>query len=381
MLYTRTIEKRIRNNFFKEQIIVIYGPRQVGKTTMVKKFFDEYTGKKQFFRADIPSERDIFKEAEPSRIMRMLDGAMLVIIDEAQLIENIGVVLKVMFDTHPEIQFVVTGSSSFDLANKIREPLTGRALEYMLYPLSYDEVLETKGGLFMEQNFENTMMFGWYPKVFSLSNSEAKEHLEILQNNTLYKDILMLENIKKPAILEKLIIYLANNIGTVVRIGSVARTISTTDKTVERYVQILEKMFVIIKVFSYSRNPNNEIKGGYKIYFTDVGLRNSIIKNHNQSSVRLDKGALFENLFIMERIKFLHNNGVSKNMYFWQNYQQVEVDYIEESDGVFDVFECKFSERSSKSVVLFKKEYLDQVKNSFVVTKENYKDFVSGEIL
>lgn len=375
-IYERTIEKRIRNSFFKEQIIVIYGPRQVGKTTMVKKFFDEFEGLKKFFRADIPSEKDVFKEAEPSKILRMLDGATLVIIDEAQLIENIGVVLKVMFDTHPEIQFVVTGSSSFDLANKIREPLTGRALEYMLYPLSYQEVQEKKGSVFMEQNFENTMMFGWYPKVFGLSNTEARQHLEILQNNTLYKDILMLENIKKPAVLEKLVIYLANNIGTVVRIGSIARAISTTDKTVERYIQILEKMFVIVKIFSYSRNPNNEIKNGYKIYFTDVGLRNSIIKNHNQSDVRLDKGALFENLFIMERIKFLHNNAVSKNMYFWQNYQQVEVDYIEESEGTFEAFECKFVDRSTKSLFLFEKEYQGQVQKSFVVTRENYKDFI-----
>ncbi len=375
-IYERTIEKRIKDSFFKEQIIVIYGPRQVGKTTMVKKFFDEFEGSKKFFRADIPSEKDVFKEAEPSKILRLLDGATLVIIDEAQLIENIGVVLKVMFDTHPEIQFVVTGSSSFDLANKIREPLTGRALEYMLYPLSYQEVQKNKGSVFMEQNFENTMMFGWYPKVFGLSNAEARQHLEILQNNTLYKDILMLENIKKPAVLEKLIVYLANNIGTVVRIGSIARAISTTDKTVERYIQILEKMFVIVKIFSYSRNPNNEIKNGYKIYLTDVGLRNSIIKNHNQSEVRYDKGALFENLFIMERIKFLHNNAVSKNMYFWQNYQQVEVDYIEESDGTFEAFECKFVDRSTKSLFLFENEYAEQVKKSYVVTRENYKDFI-----
>jgi uncharacterized protein len=377
MLYTRAIENRIKSNFFKDQIIVIYGPRQVGKTTMVRKFFDEYTGKKKFFRADIPSERDIFKEAEPSKVVPMLDGATLVIIDEAQLIENIGVVLKVMFDTHPEIQFVVTGSSSFDLANKIREPLTGRALEYMLYPLSYAEVLESKGSVFMEQNFENTIMFGWYPKVFNMTHDAAREHLEILQNNTLYKDILQLENIKKPIVLEKLIVYLANNIGTVVRIGSIARSIDTADKTVDRYIQILEKMFVIIKVFSYSRNPNNELKGGYKIYFTDIGLRNSIIKNHNESSVRLDKGALFENLFIMERIKFLHNQGVSKNIYFWQNYQQVEVDYIEESGGFFEAFECKFADRSSKSLALFKKEYENVIKDVHIVSRDNYKGFVS----
>lgn len=376
MIYTRIIEKRIKQNLFKNQIIVIYGPRQVGKTTMVKQFFDEYTGPKKFFRADIPSERDIFKEPEPSRIIPMLDGAKLVIIDEAQLIENIGVVLKVLFDTNPEIQFIVTGSSSFDLANKIREPLTGRALEYMLYPLSYAEVLKSKGNLFMEQNFEKTMTFGWYPKVFNMNQGEAREHLEILQNNTLYKDILQLESIKKPIVLEKLIIYLANNIGTVVRVGSIARDIDTTDKTVDRYIQILEKMFVIVKIFSYSRNPNNELSGGYKIYFTDIGLRNSIIKNHNSLSLRLDKGALFENFFIIERIKFLHNQGVSKNMYFWQNYKQIEVDYLEFSDGVFELFECKFLDRPSRSLNLFKKEYGDLVKDAHIINKDNYKMFI-----
>lgn len=379
MLYTRILEKTIKDNLFKKQIIILYGSRQVGKTTLIQKIFDEYAGKKIFFRADIPSERDVFKESEPTKILRSLNNATLVIIDEAQLIKNIGSTLKVMYDTHPEIQFIVTGSSSFDLANKIREPLTGRALEYMLYPLSYEEIYSTEGRLFMNQHFDQFMKFGFYPKVVSLGNNDAREYLDILQNNTFYKDIYSLENIRKPAILENLIVYLANNIGTIVRIGSIAREIKTTDQTVERYIQILEKMFVIMKISSFSRNPNNEIKGGYKIYFTDIGLRNSIIKNYNDSSIRLDKGALFENFFIIERIKFLNNHRLFKNKYFWQNYQQIEIDYLEESNGMIDCFECKWGDRRSGSIKVFKQEYEKEIQNIYTVHTENYTDFLMYE--
>jgi hypothetical protein len=283
-----------------------------------------------------------------------------------------------MFDTHPEIQFFVTGSSSFDLANKIREPLTGRALEYMLYPLSYEEIQLHDGKLAMDQKEQERMLLGWYPKIVSSSQHDAREYLEILQNNTFYKDIFTLEHIKKPVILEKLIIFLANNIGTVVRIGSIAREIQTTEVTVTRYIDILEKMFIVKKLPAYSRNPNNEIKGGYKIYFTDIGLRNSIIKNHNTLELRTDAGALFENYVIMERIKYLNNHRIFVNNYFWQNYKQGEVDYIEEYLGYLYAYEYKLSHRASRAMKLFYAEYKDVIKNSEVITLENYTSFITS---
>lgn len=378
MLYQRIIENRITSNLFKGSIIVLYGPRQVGKTTLTKKIFNAYSGKKIFFRGDIPSERSIFKEPEPTKIIPYLQGATLVVIDEAQLIENIGVLLKVMYDTHPEIQFFVTGSSSFDLANKIREPLTGRALEYMLYPLSYEELHAVDGKLSMEQHFEARMNYGWYPKIVTADPVIRSEYLELLQNNTVYKDIFALENIKKPEILERLVIYLAHTIGSVVKIGSIARELKTTETTVRRYIQLLEKMFVIIKIPAYSGNPLNEIKNGYKIYFTDIGFRNSVIHNHTDFSIRNDKGAVFENYFIIERIKFLNNHNISVNTYFWQNYQQVEIDYIEEVNGTFSLYECKYSERKTNAFNLFKKDY-SSVSFSTIITPQNYDQYILPE--
>jgi predicted AAA+ superfamily ATPase len=376
MLYTRIIEKDIKEHLFKNQVLVIYGLRQVGKTTLVKKIFDHFDGEKIFFRGDIPSERDIFREPEPSKIIRSIGNATLVIIDEAQMIENIGSMLKVMIDVYPHIQFIVTGSSSFDLANKIREPLTGRAREYMLYPLSYEEVVSVHGLVYMNQQESFFMRYGWYPRISLLSIPEAQDQLSLLQNNTLYKDIFILDNIRKPLVLEQLIVFLANNIGTVVKIGNIAREIKTTEKTVERYISILEKMFVIIKITSFSRNPNNELKNGFKIYFTDIGFRNSIIKNHSEMTIRNDRGALFENYVIIERIKYMDNHRIFVNRHFWQNYKQVEIDYIEESNGVLDVFECKYTERKTKSIPIFQEIYHNEINSITIITQDNYGDFL-----
>jgi predicted AAA+ superfamily ATPase len=222
------------------------------------------------------------------------------------------------------------------------------------------------------------MIFGWYPKIVLSSQADAREYLEILQNNTFYKDIFTLEHIKKPVTLEKLIVFLANNIGTVVRIGSIAREIQTTEVTVTRYIDILEKMFIIKKLPAYSRNPNNEIKGGYKIYFTDIGLRNSIIKNHNTLDIRTDAGAVFENYVIMERIKYLNNHRIFVNNYFWQNYKQGEVDYLEEYLGYLYAYEYKLSHRKSRAMKLFHAEYKDVIKNTEVITLENYSSFITS---
>jgi predicted AAA+ superfamily ATPase len=376
MLYKRILEDTIKSNLFKNQIIVLYGPRQVGKTTLVRKIFDEFPGKKVFYQGDIPSERRIFEEPEPSRIKYEIGEAKLVIIDEAQLITNIGVTLKVIYDRLPDVQIIVTGSSSFDLANKIREPLTGRALEYMLYPLSYEEVRNMRGNVFMYQQFDKLMNYGWYPRVLELDNESSKQQLGLLQNNTLYKDIFALEDIKKPKILQDLVNFLAINIGSVVRIGSIAREIRTTEKTVERYIDILEKMFVIVKLPTFSRNANNELRNGYKIYFTDVGFRNSIINKFGDVELRMDKGLLFENFFILERIKFLNNHQKFKKKYFWQNYKQQEVDYIEEDNGRLAVFESKFETRKSKAINIFQDEYTGLVDSINIIHRDNYNLFL-----
>lgn len=372
-MYTRTIKNNIKNSLFKEKVVILYGPRQVGKTTLVKEILDEFQEEKLYISCDIPSRRSLVSKPEPSILKQNFGKAKLVVIDEAQLVENIGVVLKVFVDTYKDVQIIATGSSSFELANKVREPLTGRAYEFMLYPLSFEEITQTTHFAKTDQE-DFRMRYGWYPGM-PVNLHEATDYLEILQQNTLYKDILTLENIKKPAVLQELAIQLALRIGSVVSYQSLAREIGTTTKTVERYIDLLEKMFVITRIFAYSRNIGNERKKGCKVYFIDVGLRNSIIKDHKELKLRNDAGALFENYFIMERIKHTANHKVYTNKYFWQNYRQEEVDFIEEKEGGLAAFECKIHSNKSKALQLFKNEYPQA--ETEVVNQENYSIFIN----
>lgn len=373
-MYTRKLEKLIKDRFFKQNIIILYGPRQVGKTTLVKKMFDQYDGKKAYFQCDIVSDRNLFEIPEPRDIKKAIGDITLLIIDEAQLVENIGTTLKVLFDTYPDLQIIATGSASFDLANKIREPLTGRAYEFIMYPLSVEEIISEKGIIFFKQNESHYLRFGFYPKIIEESDMESIQQLSFLQNNTLYKDIFTLESIKKPKVLEKLITLLAFNIGSSLNINNIGREIGTADKTVERYLDLLEKMFVIVRLYGFSRNLSNEIKKGFKVYFTDIGMRNSIINNFNTLDKRNDKGALFENYFIIERLKYLSNNRIIVNRYFWKNYNQIEIDLIEERSGELQAIEVKYNEDKSRSFKFFEKEYENVT--SKVVNKNNYLDFV-----
>lgn len=373
-MYKRIIEKSIVEHLFKGKIIILYGPRQVGKTTLVKKILEEYQGPKKYIQCDIPSQRYSIEKPEPEEMKKFFGDAKLIVLDEAQLVLNIGTVLKTFVDTYPEIQIIATGSSSFDLANQIKEPLTGRTFEYLLYPLSFEEIKNTKDLFYFKGHEESIMRYGWYPGIIDLPESEATEQLAILQNNNLYKDIYALENIKKPAVLEGIINFLAFSIGSTLTINSIAREIQTSAKTVERYIDLLEKMFVIVRLYGFSRNLHNEIRKGFKVYFVDVGLRNSIIQNHNPIKKRNDIGGLFENFFVMERIKYLVNNKQHANKYFWKTYNDIEVDYVEESAGKLKAFECKYTERPSKSLKLFKETYKES--DTHIVHKENYINYL-----
>lgn len=373
-MYKRIIEKSIKEHLFKGKIIILYGPRQVGKTTLVKKILEEFDGEKKYLQCDIPSQRAPISKAEPEEIKKFLGNAKLVVLDEAQLITNIGTVLKTFVDTFPEIQIIATGSSSFDLANKIKEPLTGRTFEYLLYPLSYEEVKNTKDLFYFKAHEEYIMRYGWYPGIINLPEKEAKDALGLLQTNNFYKDIYTLENIKKPVVLEGIINFLAFSIGSTVTINSIANELQTSAKTVERYIDLLEKMFVIVRLNGFSRNLHNEIKKGFKVYFIDIGLRNSIINNHNMLNKRNDIGGLFENFFIIERMKYLENHKIHTNSYFWKTYNNIEVDYIEDKEGKLSAFECKYSDNKSKSLFLFKNTYTES--DIKVINKENYTEYL-----
>ena len=373
-MYKRSIEDDIKKHFFQKKVIVLYGPRQVGKTTLVKKLYDEYDGEKVFFQCDIPSVRESLFVKSPEELKSYFRSAKLVILDEAQTVHEIGLMLKIFIDTYPDVQIIATGSSSFDLANKIREPLTGRAIEYMLYPLSVEEIVVSDNLLMYKRKESLYFRYGLYPGILDLSETEAENRLGTLQNNTFYKDIFTLDNIRKPKVLQDLIFFLAFNVGSVITSNNLANELRTTSKTIDRYIDILEKMFVIVRLYGYSNNKSNEIKKGYKIYFIDVGMRNSIIKSFNKIEERLDTGAIFENYFIIERIKYIKYKNINSNLYFWQGDRGLEVDLIEERNGRLYAFECKYKDRNSKGLKVFSSNYDNSEAN--IVTKDNYLDFV-----
>ena len=373
-MYTRILKNSIKDRLFKGKIIILYGLRQVGKTTLIKEIVRESNVKSLYLSCDIPSQRSLFNIPEPSILKKNIGDIDLLVLDEAQEIENIGLILKVFYDIYPNIQIIATGSSSFDLSNKIKEPLTGRAVEFMMYPLSIAEIMSQDK--LSKINEEFYMKYGLYPGL-PQSNNDAEQYLQLLQNNTLYKDMLIIDNIKKPKVLEDLLIQLADRIGSVLSIQSIANEIKTTHKTVERYIDILEKMFVIVRLYAFSKNPNNERKKGYKVYFTDIGIRNSIIKNHNDLQYRNDVGQIFENYWVMERVKYLSYNNIYCNKYYWQDYKQTEVDYIEERNDSLNIYECKWKNRNSKGIKIFEDYYKNENVTSHIIDRENYINYIT----
>lgn len=304
----------------------------------------------------------------------MMSGRTTIIIDEAQNILNIGLQLKRIKDSMPEIQIVATGSSSFDLANKINEPMTGRKLEMRMFPLSYGELVSHFGAFEEQRALEKRLLFGSYPEVVCTPGME-RELLANLTSSYLYKDILTWEHIKKSERLTKLLQALALQIGSQVSYTEIGNLCGLDNKTVERYISLLEQAFIIFRLPSFARNLRNELKFSKKIYFYDLGIRNSLIGNFSPLDIRTDAGALWENYLVSERIKACHYTGFYGKHYFWRNQQQAEIDLIEEIDGRLNAYEFKW--KSGKKVNVpanFAKNYPDAHFN--VITPENYGDFI-----
>jgi hypothetical protein len=299
-------------------------------------------------------------------------------LDEAQNIQNTGKILKIIVDTFPDIQIIATGSSSFDLAQKTSEPLTGRTFTYLLYPVSVREIQEYEDLINTKERVKNLMRFGSYPEILRLSEDEAKERLDEIASKYLYKDILNFEGLKKPSLIKELVKLLALQLGQEVSYHELAVNLGVNRATVQRYLDILEQSFVVFKLNAFSRNPRKEISKSVKIYFYDLGIRNSLIQNYNRLDIRNDTGALWENFCILERKK---NNETKKryvNTYFWRTYDQKEVDYVEESEGKIKGFEFKWNpNKNIKKPKQFIKDYNAEVEK---VDRNNYADFLeSGE--
>ncbi|MCL4392577.1 ATP-binding protein [Patescibacteria group bacterium] len=303
MEYKRLIQNRIENNLFKKKAIIIYGARQVGKTTLVKKIQEKYNKNSLYLNADEPDIRYSLENKTSTEIKRIIGDNTFLIIDEAQRVNNIGLTLKLIIDNFPLVQVIATGSSSFELSNSISEPLTGRKFEFHLYPLSIEEILEKKTNIEVTRLLEDMLIFGMYLEIVSGSILDSQIKIEEIASSYLFKDILQFQNIRNSEVLTKLLQSLALQIGSEVSYNKLASLLNIDKDTVSRYIQILEKAFIIFSLKPYRRNLRKEIGKLRKIYFYDLGIRNAIMKNFNVLSLRQYTGALWENFVISERIK------------------------------------------------------------------------------
>lgn len=367
------MQKRIENSLFKGKIVVIYGARQVGKTTIVKYFQKKYPDS-VYLNCDEPDVREALTNTSSVEIKSFIGDKKIVFIDEAQRVKNIGLSLKLIVENFPEIQVVATGSSSFDLSNQISEPLTGRKYEFLIYPFSIQELSIGQSEADINRSLENRMIFGMYPEVATKSGEEQKETLKNIAKSYLYKDVLQYQNIKNPDILEKLLQALALQVGSEVSYGELSEVIKVDKKTVVNYIDILEKAFIIFQLKPFSRNLRNELKKLRKIYFFDNGIRNALINNFNPINLRQDVGSLWENFIISERVKFNNNNNIDNSIYFWRTHDKKEIDYIEDRGGKLYAFEFKWKKDKTKEP----KTFLDSYKNSEfeVINSTNYQKFV-----
>lgn len=373
-MINRKIEKNIVENLFKGKVIIIYGARQVGKTTLVKKIADDYKSQSGYFNCDLISVQDALSILEANRIKNFLGDHNIIILDEAQRIKNIRLILKILIDTYPELQIIATGSSSFDLANEINEPLTGRKIVFNLFPLSVEEIMGDNGFLYIDSKLEKILRYGTYPDVFFSEDKEAASKLEEIASSYLFKDILSFDKIKKSSIIVKLLQLLALQVGSEVSYNELASKLGINRITVEKYIDILEQCFILFRINSFSRNLRNEISKSIKIYFYDLGVRNILIKNLNPLDIRNDAGFLWENFCILERIKRNKYNNIFANYYFWRTYDQKEIDFIEERDGKLFAYEFKLNREHSKAPSIF----LETYKNSQyqTINRENYYKFL-----
>lgn len=368
----RDLENKIINRFGTGKAILLIGPRQVGKTTLFNKLLE---GKEYLFlNGDDPTVRKLISNPNLEQLKNIIGNYKIVFIDEAQRIDNIGLTLKLITDQLKSVQLLVSGSSAFELNNQTQEPLTGRKWEYQLYPISWDEFENNVGYLKAQQQLELRIVYGMYPDVINNFGDE-KEILKQLTDSYLYKDLLSYGGIRKPEILEKLLRALAFQIGSEVSYNELAQLLGIDKKTVSNYIDLLCQAYVIFKLPSFSKNLRNEIKTNQKIYFYDTGVRNMIIGDLNPLEMRQDKGNLWENFLIAERLKYNAYNGSLSKGYFWRTVQQQEIDYVEEEAGTITGFEIKWNPKSKVKIPKsFTEAYKTEVK---VITNENFREFLN----
>lgn len=374
-MYKRDLQSVIQERCFQGKAIILLGARQVGKTTLLKKIIQEQHVDALYLNCDEPQTISALTNCNLKELQMIVGANKFVVIDEAQKVDNIGLTLKLIVDNMPDVQVVATGSSAFELRNCLNEPLTGRKFEYQMFPISSNEIYQSSGYIDLKGALETRLIYGSYPDILNHAN-DARELLRMLTDSYLYKDILATDNLRKPDVLDKLLRALAFQVGCEVSYNELAQTVGTDSKTVERYIELLEKCYIIFRLHGLSRNLRNELKKAKKIYFYDNGVRNAVIQQFAPLDIRNDAGALWENFFISERIKHNHYQQNYCNTFFWRTKSQLEIDYIEEQNGQMTAFEMKWNPKKANASIpeSFLNSY--DVKETVVITPDNYLDYL-----
>lgn len=373
-MINRDIAPSVHSRLTDEKAIILLGPRQVGKSTLLKQLAPAFRQKVVEWSGDDADVRTLLANPTATLLRQYIGAAKTLVIDEAQRIENIGLCIKLIVDQIPGVKVIATGSSAFDLANRINEPLTGRKWEYRLYPFSFGEMVNHHG--FMEENrlLNHRLIYGYYPEIVN-NPGEEEVRLKQLSSSYLYKDILTWERIQKPDKMERLVQALAFQLGNEVSFNELGQLTGLDNETTEKYVDLLEKSFIVFRLGSLSRNLRNELKKSRKFYFYDNGLRNAVINQFSPVALRQDIGALWENFVVSERVKYLAYREINCNRYFWRTHAQQEVDYIEERNGQMRAYEFKWNAHTKAR---FPKTFLDAYPGTeaHILTPENFQAFL-----
>ncbi|OFY67595.1 MAG: AAA family ATPase [Bacteroidetes bacterium RIFCSPLOWO2_02_FULL_36_8] len=379
MNITRIIENSICDKLLKSnKVVILYGARQVGKTTLSNSIMDKLKMKTLSINADQIKYADILSSRDIDKIKGLVDGYELLFIDEAQRIPDIGINLKIITDELKLLKLLVTGSSSFELSNNVSEPLTGRSWTFKLFPVAVCELASFQTPFELKNKVSELMVYGSYPEILTTINTQEKQKLlEEIGLSYLYKDVFQISTIKYQRKVQELLKLLSFQIGQEVSINELSNTLSISRETVERYLDLLEKSFVIFRLTGFSNNLRREVKKTIKFYFYDLGIRNLLIDNFKPLEHRNDTGHLWENFIIAERMKFLSCTGKRYSSYFWRLQTGAEIDYIEEYDGGLFGYEIKYSKTVERPPASWSMAY----KNSQFqcVNKENFLEFVSSK--
>ena len=371
----RKLLQVIESRMYRGKAIVLMGPRQVGKTTLLNILKERTEKPFVYWNCDEPDIRKKLTAATSTMLASDIGKAELILIDEAQRVENIGLTVKLIADNMPDRQIVVTGSSALDLSNSVNEPLTGRKFEYCLLPVSAEEMINHTNATEEKRLLEKRLLFGSYPDVINNPGDE-REILKNIVNSYLYKDIFAFQDVRRPEVIEQLLQAVALQIGSEVSFNELAGLLGLNILTVQRYIDLLEKSYVIFHLRSFSRNVRNELKKSRKIYFYDLGVRNALIGDFKPLALRTDTGALWENYLISERLKHNSYNSFYGKSYFWRTKQQQEIDYIEDTDGVLHAFEFKWNTAKQPNITqTFARNYPQHTYR--VINPDNYQSFVA----